>query len=218
MYGFITHTFNVIKGVCSHGCTYCYMKKRKLNPIRFDETELKTDLGSGNFIFVGSGTDMFAADVPADWIANTLKHCRKFDDNKYLFQSKDPGQFLRWHPALGGFFNKVVLGTTLESNRRYGVSHAPDVYRRADALGRLSCAGFKTMVTIEPVMDFDTDRLVELINLARPAWVNIGADSGGNDLPEPSAEKIAELIAALKKTTDVKIKTNLKRITGKDLK
>lgn len=27
MYEFVTHTWNPIKGKCSHGCTYCYMKK-----------------------------------------------------------------------------------------------------------------------------------------------------------------------------------------------
>lgn len=34
MYEFVTHTWNPIKGKCSHGCTYCYMKKMcsRLNP------------------------------------------------------------------------------------------------------------------------------------------------------------------------------------------
>jgi molybdopterin converting factor small subunit len=34
----------------------------------FDEKELKTDLGKGNFIFVGSSCDMWAQNIPEEWI------------------------------------------------------------------------------------------------------------------------------------------------------
>ena len=51
MYGFVTHTWNPIRGECPHDCKYCYMKKwGKQKPLRLVEKELKTDLGSGNFI------------------------------------------------------------------------------------------------------------------------------------------------------------------------
>ena len=42
--------------------------------------------------------------------------------------------------------------------------------------------------------------------------VNIGADSGGNDLVEPSWYKIQKLIAALEGFTTVKLKKNLERL------
>jgi DNA repair photolyase len=64
MYEFITHTHNPIKGKCQHGCTYCYMNKLYgkgwLMPVPpyLDEIELRKNLGSGNFIFVGSSCDM----------------------------------------------------------------------------------------------------------------------------------------------------------------
>ena len=55
MYEWINFTWNTIKGACPHDCKYCFMKQwGQLNPVRFDEKELNTDLGSGNFIFVGS--------------------------------------------------------------------------------------------------------------------------------------------------------------------
>ena len=86
MYEFVTHTWNTIKGECYHDCSYCYMKRwGKLNTVRFDEKELKTDLGKGNFIFVGSSCDMFANDINSDWIIKTIEHCAKYPDNKYLF-------------------------------------------------------------------------------------------------------------------------------------
>ena len=56
MYEFVTHTWNPIKGKCSHGCTYCYMKKMcsRLNTPRLDAAELTCYLECSNFIFVGS--------------------------------------------------------------------------------------------------------------------------------------------------------------------
>jgi len=75
MYSWITHTWNTVKGECPHGCTYCYMKRwGKQKPVRFDESELNTDLGTGNFIFVGSSCDLFASDIPDKWVKKTLSH------------------------------------------------------------------------------------------------------------------------------------------------
>ena len=85
MYGFVTHTWNAIKGKCMHDCCYCYMKRFPQKELWFDEKELKTDLGTGNFIFVGSSTDMFADNVPDEWIRKVLDYCRTFN-NTYLFQ------------------------------------------------------------------------------------------------------------------------------------
>ena len=91
MYDFITHTWNTIKGECPHGCSYCYMKRwGKQPPLHFDEKELKTDLGKNNFIFVGSSCDMFADGVDYFWKEQTLDHCLKYTENKYLLQTKSP--------------------------------------------------------------------------------------------------------------------------------
>ena len=114
MYEFVSHTWNVIKGRCFHNCAYCYMKKWKQKSLHFDNKELTTDLGSNNFIFVGSGTDMFAKNVNPIWVTRVLDYCNGFN-NKYLFQSKDPANILRHidHPV----FQKSVVCTTIESNR-----------------------------------------------------------------------------------------------------
>jgi DNA repair photolyase len=68
MYGFVTHTWNPIKGICPHGCEYCYMRGRVQSYPHLDEKELRVDLGSGNTIFVGSSCDMWAAEIPEEWI------------------------------------------------------------------------------------------------------------------------------------------------------
>jgi DNA repair photolyase len=215
MYDFVTHTFNTVKGKCFHDCGYCYMKRwGQLKEIHFDEKEMKTDLGSGNFIFVGSSNDLFAENIPDEWIFKTLNHCAKYD-NKYLFQSKNPKRILDkylFHPLF--IEGKVVVCTTIESNRYYVVMrNAPAPIDRAKEMSSISIA-IPTYVTIEPIMDFDLEEMVKTIQLCHPTQVNIGADTGHNHLPEPTKEKVLELIEALNEFTTVKQKNNLKRILG----
>jgi hypothetical protein len=208
MYSWVTHTWNTIKGECPHGCSYCYVKRwGKQKPVRFDESELKTDLGTGNTIFVGSSCDMFAEDIDLNWILATLIHCRKFN-NTYLFQSKNPGRMVdcfRWMPE------RSLVCTTIETNRWYPeiMGKTPHPEERATMMELFSTSAF---VTIEPVMDFDLGPLVDLIRMCNPAQVNIGADSGNNNLPEPSKEKLLSLIDELKKFTVIDQKRNLQRL------
>lgn len=208
MYGWITHTWNAIKGKCSHDCSYCYMKRFPQNPIRLDEKELKTNLGENNFIFVGSSTDMFADDVPSEWIIKTLEHCNKYPKNTYLFQTKNPVMF---HKYKEDFPQNCILGTTIESDGETP-SKAPTTEERVEWMEGEDLFGFRKMVTIEPIMDFWTMTLVDMIKRIRPEFVNIGADSGGNNLPEPTPFKVECLIKQLEKFTKVNLKDNLKRI------
>lgn len=216
MYDFVTHTWNTVKGECYHDCSYCYMKRfGKLNPVRFDNKELKTDLGEGNFIFVGSSCDIFAKDIPEEWINKTLKHCEQAN-NKYLFQTKNPDRFMDYIHACV-ITDKSVLCTTIESNRYYPeiTRNSPDVFKRAIAMNQVSEI-VKTYVTIEPILDFDLDIMVQLIHDCRPEQVNIGADSGNNNLPEPAQDKVLELIDELKKFTVISRKKNLDRLARQD--
>ena len=209
MYQFINATWNTVKGECPHGCTYCYMKRwGKQKPVRFDEKELKTDLGSGNTIFVGSSCDLFAEDIDLSWIIATLQYCCKFD-NTYLFQTKNPERMAFYHKY---FPEKTKLCTTIETNRIYPnyMGNTPEPEMRAIQMTQF--IKWDAFVTIEPIMDFDLYELVKLIKLCHPQQVNIGADSGNNHLPEPSKEKILALIEELKKFTVIDQKRNLKRL------
>lgn len=208
MYSFVTHTWNPVKGKCWHDCSYCYMKRFNLKDVRLDEKELRTDLGKGNFIFVGSGTDLFAHTVPGEWISRVMNYCKMFD-NKYLFQSKNPGKFM--------FFDKPVnsvLGATIETNRLYEdiIGMSPHVSQRAYYMTALKRFGFERMVTIEPILDFDLFEFIEMMKEIEPDWINIGADSKDHKLPEPGKDKILNLISELEKFTTVKIKSNMKRL------
>jgi len=212
MYSFCTHTWNTVKGKCPHDTEYgyCYMKKWGEQPeLHFDEKELKTNLGTGNFVFTGSSCDLFATAIPSEWIYDTLEHCKGFD-NKYLFQSKNPENIWTWRHNLPEI---SIVGTTIESNRTFKeMCNAPDVIDRAVAMLKLSRL-YKTCLTIEPVMDFDIDSLADLIETCSPSWVNIGANTNNKvKLTEPSPEKVTALIDRLSTFTKVKIKSNLKRL------
>ncbi len=61
-------------------------------------------------------------------------------------------------------------------------------------------------------MDFNLEQFMDMIMIAGPEQVNIGADSGGNNLPEPDREKLLLLIWALDVAMEVKCKPNLKRL------
>jgi hypothetical protein len=176
----------------------------KQKPVHFDEKELKTDLGSGNFIFVGSSCDMWADNIPDGWIFRTLCHCNKFD-NTYLFQTKNPRNIRRILVP-----NSRVC-VTVETNRHY-----PEIMVNCptppERFGQMVLIGHPFYITIEPILDFDLMTFVELIKHCEPIQVNIGADSGNNHLPEPSKEKILSLIDELKKFTVIDQKRNLKRL------
>ncbi len=216
MYEFVTHTWNTVKGECPHNCSYCYMKRwGKQSELHFDEKELKTDLGKGNFIFVGSSCDMFAEDVPDEWIRKTLRHCQDAD-NKYLFQTKNPARVLDYIDACV-ITDKSVVCTTIESDICY-----PDIMGQSPLPGCRWIAAkqlseiIPVYVTIEPILQFG-EALIEWMQTIKPVQVNIGADSGRNGLPEPSVEELRGLIAELSKFTKVVQKKNLKRITGEKI-
>ncbi len=206
MYGFITHTGNVIKGTCYHDCSYCYMKKwGHLKPVRFDEKELNIKMSENNFIFVGSSCDMFNEKIPLNWINTILDHCKTYD-NKYFFQSKNPIRFKYLK-----FPEKTSLCTTIESDIHYDniMNNSPEPYKRVLAMKDLN---YPRYVTIEPILDFNLFQLVRYIDTIKPIQVNIGADSRGLKLPEPKKEKVLKLIKELANFTTVHIKQNLTRL------
>lgn len=215
MYPFITHTWNPIKGECKHKCSYCYVQHSRAKKYYQGEPylsgkELKTNLDNANFIFVGSMTDMWGDWIPDNWLRWILRKCRKEYQNKYLFQSKNPFRFKKF---LYLFPLTCILGTTIESNRIYSkISKAPDVFKRHLAIILAKKYVHTTMISIEPILDFDVKEFTDWIEMAQPQFVVIGADSKGHNLPEPPQEKIQVLIDELRKFTKVILKDNLKRL------
>jgi protein gp37 len=210
MYTWCTHTWSPISGGCEHQCSYCYIRTfMKLKDMP-DIDRFFPALGKGRAIFVGHFTDMFAESVPALWILRVLNHCCQYPGNTYVFQSKNVdrmAQFITHMPP------KRIMGTTVETDDQElltPVSKAPPVMDRLVALSRIAGRKF---ITIEPVMDFrDPQLFAAKILTCTPNFVCIGADSKGHKLREPSADKLAELLAFLDGRVEIRGKHNLDRI------
>ena len=209
MYPWVTHTWNPVKGKCPHRCDYCYMKKiyrrfRK-KPAEPRLIEGHVNFGKGNTIFVCSSIDMFADLIPLTWSGRVINYAKEMGiGNTFLFHTKNPLNTLLL-PVRDNF----ILCATIESNLWHNaMGKAPPIENRF--LGLHGYSGRK-MITIEPILDFDVVEFVKLIVACGPLeQVNIGADSGNNHLQEPSSEKIAALIEALRPFTRVHLKKNLK--------
>jgi protein gp37 len=170
------------------------------------ESELRENMGSGKTIFVQNNSDLFADSIPKEWIFKILAHCNLYPENTYLFQSKNPKRF---HEFITLFPPHTILGTTIETNKNFDLTKAPQPSRRADAMRDIK---IKKMLSIEPICEFDLPILVGWVKLINPDFVSIGADSKKHNLPEPSKDKVNELIKALEEFTEVKIKSNLGRL------
>jgi len=234
MYGFITHTWNPLIGQCPHNCSYCStnklkkrfpsMNKRYSGELRLDEKQFHS-LGEGKTIFVCAQNDLFAEEVPIEYIDKVISHCAKYPENQYYFQTKNSRRmyfyltgFQRSEPE--DFLKKQIYCVTIETNLSIllmGVSANSFVVDRAMGILLLKNAGYKTNITIEPVMNFSVEFFPDFIKWANPDQVNIGADSGKNDLHEPSWGKVQKLIEKLEDDgITVWQKKNLERLKNND--
>lgn len=216
MYPWIDVTINFIGGKCPNNCDYCYVpnirydivKKKYSGKLRLINKVFLKPLGSGKTIFVGSCNDMFAKEIPSEWINKVLDRCKEHPNNTYLFQSKNPARFQEF---INDFPRNTILGTTIETDRYYP-SKAPSTKKRIEEMIKLRSLFPKIMISIEPIMNFNLMKLVNSIREINPLFVSIGADSKKHSLIEPSSEKVDALIKKLKEFTKVKLKTNLKRL------
>ncbi|WP_062429434.1 DUF5131 family protein, partial [Treponema endosymbiont of Eucomonympha sp.] len=166
MYPFITHTWNPIKGKCPHGCGYCYVDRiarrfgTEQKAPHLDECELRVNLGVDNYIFIGSSIDLFSEGVRDIDICRALHHAGEFK-NRYLLQSKHPERALFFFDSFpfnyrneNEYSDNIIFATTAETNRHYPavMGNAPPVAERLQELEKFPT---KTMVTVEPILDFD---------------------------------------------------------------
>jgi len=214
MYEWCSHKITHLGGRCEHKCTYCYTKMRNYCNGRYDgslrlvDKELKANLGSGRTIFVGHMTDMWADMVPSRWIEQILEHCRQWPDNEYVFQTKNPIRFFMFRSQLPP---KRILGCTIETESETEarkVSVAPRPYARYMAMQDLVARGESVFVTVEPILKGDMAVLALWLALINPKFVNIGADSKGSGLIEPSGDNVRDLV---KRLTDYGIEIREKR-------
>ena len=231
MYEFIGETINPLSGECPHKCSYCYVEslKARLEPIRLkysgelrlDEKVLKKRLKSGVRYFVGSCNDIFANEVPFKMKKAIIDWCNNNPQSEILLQTKNPDGLLTHHlgfKAVFGLKKHVTLCVTIETDDddlidKY--SAAPKVSHRMDQLHYLT-SFHKVQVTVEPIMRIkDIHSFAKHLSLYNLEQINIGADSKGHNLPEPTKEEVLLLISELERLGQkVHLKSNLKRIIG----
>jgi hypothetical protein len=188
------------------------IKAKYSGPLHLVKKELTVPYGQDKIIFIDDCNDLWAEPVPFAWIMQVLYHCDQWPDNDYVFQTKNPG---RYRQFVGLLPKRCVLGCTIETNRYIinDISRAPEPAERMLAMEKLQCRKF---LTIEPIMDFDVDIMMFWIKRIMPDFVNLGADSKRNRLPEPTANKIMELISALNTAgIELREKHNLQRLKQK---
>ncbi len=218
MFRFLDGTFNPIAGDCPHNCGYCYgkegfyesMDKYNGEP-RLHEKSLNDDLSRYDSYFIGNMVDMFAEDVPDEAIERVLEFLNRWPDNTYLFLTKIPVRYMEFTKQMPP---NSVLGTTIETNRYYENTNAPNSEDRVESMMNI----YKPkMISIEPIMDFDMYPMMKMIRDVDPEFVSIGADSKGHDLDEPSQGDVLALIRKIqadRRNIPTHLKPNLKRIIG----
>jgi len=174
-------------------CQLCYAYKPHCHPERLSR------IPSADIIFVcGNGDLSFCPPEFTREIIHAVRdHNARCAHKTYYFQSKRPEYFAEFLHLLP---ENAILLTTLETNRDAGYrqfSQAPVPSDRYQQFRRLKYP--RKVVTIEPVMDFDTDEFVRWIAELRPEYVWLGYNSRSNEvrLPEPSSEKRQAFAGAL---------------------
>jgi hypothetical protein len=219
MFKSITRTWNVFVG-CKFDCIYCSAKKAALTRWKhvprytggfqphFVPSELSKSFKPGEFIFVAYMGDIAWA-APGE-VTRILQVIWSHPQTRFLFCTKNPKIYSVWPQHLPP---NITLGTTIETNRNYLFSLAPiPVLRYFDFI---SASHPHKFLSIEPVIDFDTDVLVTWANDIGPDIIEVGADNYHNHLPEPSPEKLEELLIRLRNICPQVIeKDGLDRLKG----
>lgn len=224
MFHFVTSTWNVYKG-CRFDCSYCNAKKAAETRFRhipryqdgFKPKLIEKELGRrfkpGEFIFVAYMGDI--AFATSDELLRIWARIREFPETDFLIQTKNPEHiYVQWDDHSIRLPDNVVFGTTIETNRDYGLSKAPPAYDRFLYLN--AYPDIRKFVSIEPICDFDLETMVTWMRITAPVIIEIGADNYGNNLPEPPWSKVEDLLKRLREICpEVKEKEGLERLKGR---
>ncbi|MBA7551573.1 hypothetical protein ES705_44117 [subsurface metagenome] len=225
MFKSIDKTWNVFVG-CEFDCSYCNARKAaetrlKESPRYKDgfkphlvESEVKRTFRPGQFIFVAYMGDI--AFATKEQFLRILARIRQFPGTYFLMQSKNPKQFYDWRIDWGITLPpNVYVATTIETNRDCGLTKAPAPVERFRYL-----TGYPhnlKFLSIEPIMDFDLEELIQWVKLLQPDIIEVGADNYHNHLPEPPWGKVKRLLESLRGICPRVIeKEGLERLKGGD--
>lgn len=193
-----------------HNCRQCYQYSPHVHPDRLKK------IPSAETVFVCGNADIAFCDpgFTIKILEAIRDHNARCPDKTYYLQSKRPkylDQFLKDLPG------NVVLVTTLETNRDAGygsVSKAPPPSERFKQF--LALKNPRKVVTIEPVMDFDTEVFSRWMIDLQPeyVWLGFNSHSASAPLPEPSEAKMQEFV---RRVSAAGIPIKGKKLKGMDL-
>ena len=166
-------------------CAKCYDFCPHEHPERLTQKLPMT--GYMQFVFACSSGDI--AFCEKNYLMKIVARMESEPATTFLLQSKWPLTFRRVD-----FPKNVILGTTLETNRDdlyKEISNAPRPSSRYISL--LDIRHPLKMITIEPVIDFDKNVMIDWVTNINPCMVWLGYDSRQSRLPEPSLEKVKNL-------------------------
>jgi len=178
----ITKTWNPVVG-CLHNCSYCWV--RRLAETKLSDTpryrdgfkpqliehELKKKFRN-EFVFVSDMGDLFGDWVPKEWILKVIHDIENSPSSHFLFLTKNPKRYVEF---IDVYPENLVLGATIETNRTYDVSKAPPVSERYNVMKELKFK--RKLVSVEPIMDFDSDTFVQWMRDINPVLVHVGYDN-----------------------------------------
>ena len=210
-----TKTFNRSVG-CLFDCIYCrpsFQRQLKRVAKHINCTDCYTykphnhfnrrTIPSSPIVFVYGTGDIYFYDPDAVWSTfGLIDNHKPRMEKTYYFQSKAPECFNRYMDWFKANSDKVILLTTMETNRDEGydkISQAPPPSKRIKDFLALDYP--RKVVTIEPVLDFDLGEFLDMIRALDDQlsleYVWFGFDSKNCGLPEPTEAKAQVFVDAL---------------------
>lgn len=197
----VMRTWNVFVG-CRFECTYCNARRLALTRLkrlpRYQDgfqphlvyEEMGRQFAAGDFVFISYMGDISFASLGI--VQSILGQVALQPDVNFLTCTKNPSIYKSWPARLPA---NLYLGATIETNRDYGLSNAPVPMYRYLAMKQLFHP--RTLISIEPICDFDLDILLGWMDDIGPDIIEVGADNYHNNLLEPPWDKVQKLIEGL---------------------
>ena len=190
------HNENCIKG-CSNGCLYCYACK---NAVRFKQRTKENWIieeynpRSAGHVRKHKGRVMFPTShdlhmQTRDWWLPFLKGLLEAGNDMLIVSKPEVAAI---NTIIGSCMDyrdhiefRFTIGSCNDARLKYWEPHAPSFPERVTALSLAKNAGFRTSVSIEPMLDEDPSMLIDLIRpfVTDTIWIGTMNHMRKNDFP-----------------------------------
>lgn len=208
---------------CFFNCEYCYgnaIYQRFNDSFKkgFYVSRLNGIKKCKDYCFIANMLDFFHPKVPYSLIRFTIQHLNSLNKDVQLYYlTKNPNRYSEFIE----FFNEKDynwIGITVESDsysyQKRIVSDAVDPSIRLSDFAKIDYP--RKYISLEPILKFDEDKLVNLIKQNEVKLVIIGANTdtfSKEKFIEPSSVEISSLLKRFKKEgIEIKNKSNLSRL------